>query len=289
MKRQSWTAYLFVLPAFALFAVFVVYPVVYNVVLSFYSWNGLAESWQPVQWQNYAELVHDHVVGISLRNAGIFALGHLVTMGLGLLLAVLLNKRLPGRNVARTLIFLPGVLASTIIAVTWRTIYEPNLGPLNTFLRWAGLGVLAQEWLANPRLVIWSLVLIGIWAGVGFPMVVYLASIQSIDPEIYDAAQIDGADGRQTLWYVTLPMLRNTHLTLLMLGTIASVQGFDVPFILTGGGPYYATSTLTIHVYKNVFSFSRFGYGAALSQFTLVLLVTLTVLQRVLLRERKSD
>ena len=283
----NWSAYLYVLPALLLFLLFVLYPVVYNVALSLHSWNGLAPDWKPVGVANFIEMVQDRIVRISVRNSGIFVLGHLVTMSLGLMLAVFLNHPYPGRNIARTLIFLPGVLASTIIAVTWSTIYETNLGAINRLLRQIGLGILAQDWLGNPNLAIWSVILVGVWTGVGFSMTVYLASLQSITVDIHDAAQIDGANRRQIFWYITLPLLRKTHLVLLMLGVIASVQAFDVPSVLTGGGPYGATTTLTIHVYKNVFSFSRFGYGAALSQFTLVLLIILTLLQRTFLRERE--
>jgi raffinose/stachyose/melibiose transport system permease protein len=287
-RKIQWHAYLFLLPAFTLFAVFVAYPVLFNAVLSFQKWNGLAPSTQSIGLENYQRLLNDRVVGISLRNSAIFVAGHLITMGLGLVLAVLLNNPYPGRSVIRTLLFLPAVLASTIIAVTWSTIYEANLGALNVLLRNLGLKALAQDWLGNPQIAIFALTAVGIWAGIGFPMVVYLASLQSINTEINDAALVDGANPRQLFRFITFPLLRNTHLILLLLGVIASVQAFDVPNVLTAGGPFNATSTLTIYIYKNVFTFSDFGYGAALGQFTLVILLLLTGLQRLFLRERDT-
>ncbi len=279
-RRGKWTPYLYVLPAVILFAIFVVYPVIYNLLLSFHEWNGVKSLWNPVGVRNYAELVRDRVVGISLRNSGIFVLGHLVVMILALLLALLLNNPYQVRNAVRTIIFLPGVLAPTIIAVTWGTIYEPNFGPLNVTLRKIGLDALALYWLGDPKIAIWALTAIGVWAGLGFPMVVYLASLQTIERDLYDAAAMDGANRRQIFLYIIFPLLRGTHLVLFMLGVIGAVKGFATPWVLTAGGPYYSTSTLTIHVYKNVFNFSRFGYGAALAQFTLVVLVVLILLQR---------
>ncbi|MHB8624793.1 MAG: carbohydrate ABC transporter permease [Aggregatilineales bacterium] len=286
-RKVKWSAYLYLLPAFLLFGVFVVYPVVFNLVLSLNRWNGTGPAWIWAGLDNFVRLFKDRVVSVSLRNSAIFVLGHLVSMALGLILAVLLKPPSRGHSIVRTVIFLPAVLAPTIVAVTWNTIYNTSLGPLNAILRALSLGT--QDWLGNPQLAIWSVAFVGIWAGLGFPMIIYLASLQSINPDISGAARVDGANRIQEFRFITLPLLRNTHLVLLMLGVIAAVQAFDVPYVLTNGGPFNATSTLTIYTYKSVVSLSDFGYGAALSQFTLALLVILTLAQRFFLREREAN
>ncbi len=288
-NKIKWGAYLFLLPAFTLFAVFVAYPIGFNGYLSFHNWNGVSDTWQWVGLEHFERMFGERTIRLSLRNSSFFFIGHLVNMAIALLLAVLLNNPIPGRNLARTLIFIPFVVAGSIVAVTWQTIYDPNLGPLNAILRGVGLDSLAQNWLADPKLAIWSIVVVGIWAGLGFNLVVYLASLQSIDQSLRDAARVDGAGRLQVFRFLTFPLLRNTHLVLIMLGIIGAVQGFEVPFIMTGGGPYGATTTLAIEVYKNVFNFSEFGYGAAVSVFTMVILVVLILLQRFLLREQRID
>ena len=287
-RKIKWGAYLFLLPAFVLFAVFVAYPVGFNFWLSFHNWSGgVSAAWEWVGLEHYERMLTERTIRLSLRNSGFFFIGHLVNMTIALLLAVLLSSRIPGRNLARTLIFIPFVVAGSIVAVTWQTIYDPNLGPINTFLRRIGLDALAQNWLADPKLAIWSIVVVGIWAGLGFALVVYLASLQAIDPSLRDAARVDGAHRAQVFRFITFPLLRNTHLVLLILGIIGAVQAFEANWIMTGGGPYGATTSLAIEVYKNVFNFSEFGYGAAISVFTMVILVLLILLQRFLFREQR--
>lgn len=288
-RKANWSAYLYLLPALALFGVFVLYPLVYSIVLSFFKWNGLAPNWEPVGVANYIRLAQDRVVGISLRNAGVFVVGQLVTMMLALAMAVFLSNPYPGRDIVRTIGFLPSVLASTIVGVTWSTIYDPNVGPLNVTLRKIGLGFLARAWLGDRSTAIWAVTVAGIWSALGFAMVVYAASLQTINPAINDSAKIDGANSRQIFWRITFPLLRGSHVTLLMLGIIGAVNSFALPFVMTEGGPYYATYSLTLHVFKSVFKWNTFGYGAALSVFILVLLAVLTWAQRALLVERRGS
>ena len=159
-RRIKWGAYLFLLPAFVLFAVFVAYPIGFNTYLSLHNWNGVSDVWEWVGFEHFGRLPEERTIRLSLRNSGFFFAGHLVNMAVALLLAVLLNNPIPGRNLARTLIFVPFVVAGSIVAVTWQTIYAPNIGALNNNLRRLGLEVLAQNWLADPRLAIWSLVVV---------------------------------------------------------------------------------------------------------------------------------
>jgi ABC-type sugar transport system permease subunit len=282
--RVYWGAYLYILPALALYAVFVAYPLVYTAVLSFYEWNGLAPAWQAVGIENYRGLLQDRVVGVSLRNAGILTVGQVAGMVIALALAVFLNGPYRGKGIVRTIIFMPRVLAVTIIGITWATFLDASIGPVNNALRALGLGSLARPWLGDPSLAIWALTLVLFWSTLGFPMVVYLGALQSMDPEINEAAQIDGANRWQIFWRVTFPLLSGTHLTLLMLGVIGAVQEFGLPWLMTSGGPFYSTYTLALHTYVSVFQWNRLGYGSAISQLLLVLLLALTVLQRVLLR-----
>jgi ABC-type sugar transport system permease subunit len=283
------SAYLFLLPALVLFFSFVVYPIFFNLALSFNDWNGIRKSWTYIGLSNFAEALSDPVFTVSLRNIAIFSAGHVVTMVLALAVAVLLNNPYRGLGLARTIIFLPTVLAPTIIGVTWCTLLDPNIGPVNAILAKIGLGFAARPWLADPSLAIWVLNVVRIWAGLGFVMVLYLSSLQSIGREVIEAAEIDGANRWQVFWSITVPLLKGTHATQFMLGIIGAVKLFDLPYVMTSGGPYRTTYSLALQVYKSVFEWNRFGYGAAISQFLLVILLILTIAQRLILRDRSAQ
>ena len=237
---------------------------------------------QFVGLENFRQLVGDREFWGSLWNTVVLMLAIPATMALSLGLALLLNQRVPGRVVFRTLLFLPTVAAGIALYMVWRQIYNPDLGLLNSSLD--ALGVLSllgrrPDWLGSPLLAKPALLLMLIWIGMGGTnMVLYLAGLQDIDPSLYEAAEIDGAGRWDKFRFITWPALRPTTFFILTTNLIGGVQIFDQVLIMTAGGPEGSTTTILYYIYKNVYLFQgKLGYAAALSVvlFLLIFLVTL--------------
>ncbi|WP_374976523.1 carbohydrate ABC transporter permease [Microbacterium trichothecenolyticum] len=210
----------------------------------------------------------------------------LLTNAIGLGLAVALNRQLRLRHLLRVLIFLPVVLSPLAVAFVWKFIFQPN-GPLNGFLRWAGLeGTTA--WLGDPDTAIWTIVIVVVWQNIGFTMVIYLAGLANIPPELEEASAVDGAGGFTRFWRIVFPLLRPTVVIASALTLIQGLRIFDQVLALTGGGPFNATQTLATLVYKETFVNGKFGYGSALS-LVLTILITIAAVLQVLVLRQKED
>ena len=194
---------------------------------------------------NYLEVLNDPIFPTAVKNTFIWTIG--VTFGqviLGAYFALLTHRRFPGRWLVRVLVILPWVLPGIVGAITWRFMYHQELGLINNVLRSVGLGHLAQSWLGNAQTAMLAAIIVGIWKGFGFYALMFLAGLQTIPTQLYEAAKIDGANGRQQLFKITLPLLRPVAVTSTVLGLIWTSNYFDAIFILTGGGPARATETL---------------------------------------------
>ena len=228
-----------------------------------------------------------HILARHGHNA-IYALGTVVgKLGLGLLLAVLLNQSFFGRAVFRTALFLPVVLSMVVVGLLWSWIYNWDFGLANSILTFLGLGALKQDWLGNPNLALGALMVVDIWKYFGLHMVIYLAGLQSIPSELYEAARIDGAGSRQLFLRITLPLLLPVTVINLVLATLSAFNVFDVVYVMTGGGPFMATDVAMMEIYQQAFQFGHFGYAASMSMvlFAVVGIVSLIVL-RVMRHER---
>jgi raffinose/stachyose/melibiose transport system permease protein len=257
--------YLYLLPAFAVFAAFVLYPLGHAFWLSLWEWDGItAGTWAGLG--NYADVVSDP----ALRRAFVHALVMIVfyallPVAIGLVLAGLVARaQVRGLALFRTVLFLPQVLAMVVVAVTWRMIYDPNNGALNELLRAVGLGGLAQSWLGDFDLALPAVGLVGTWVWYGLAMVLLTAGVQKIPPSLYDAARVDGAGIVREFLAVTLPALRGEIAVALTLTTIAALRNFDLIYITTGGGPGDATSVPAFQVYSRAFETGQVGSAAAL-------------------------
>lgn len=208
---------------------------------------------------------------------------------LSLCLALLLNQALRGREIYRTFLFMPVVMSFVVVGILWAWLYNDQFGLLNNLLRAVNLDVLAMDWLGNPRVALWSLIMVDIWKWYGFHMVIFLAGLQTIPLELYEAARVDGASRLRQLWSITLPLLGPVTTVNITLSLAGALNVFDIPFIMTEGGPANSTNVLALHVYLQAFKFNRLGYGAALS-YTLFLLVSLVVLVQLrLMTSRDTD
>ena len=269
--------YLFIFPSMLLFVWFSLIPIVWIVYLSFTDYSML----QPPVWtglNNYARLLQDPIFAKSVGNTAWYWLGTVLpSMAIGLVLAVLMSMRLRLLPIFRALIYLPATLSSVAVAMTWLWLLDPGSGPVN---RWLSLfGVTGRNWLNNPDTSLASIIVIGIWTGIGFCMIVLLGGIQGISSSLYEAAALDGASNLRQFFHITLPLLRPMLLFLFIIATIQSFQVFDLVYILTGGGPANASTTIVSQIVNASFQEYRMGYASAMAVFLLVVTLFVTILQ----------
>ncbi len=284
--RDSLQAYLFIAPAFILYALFFLWPLLHLVQLSTVKWKGVGPK-VFVGLENYLHiLTSDPKFWLAFEhNVGWLFAAVVVPIVIGMFLAVLLARTpMHGRLLFRTIYFLPQVLSSVVVAVIWRGMYNPNYGAINSILRGVGLDFLARGWLGDRALVLPALFIAWSWIHYGFCMVIFIAALQSIDEVYFDAAKVDGANALQQTWYVALPFIRGPLATVILLTAIAAFQVFDLVFIITKGGPAGASLVLSVHMYDNAFRYDKVGQGAALA---VLLGALISVLSIIFLRIRR--
>ncbi|MEV4737599.1 MULTISPECIES: carbohydrate ABC transporter permease [unclassified Microbacterium] len=275
--RESLVGWGFAAPNLVLMSLFLFIPIVWALILSFQETKGFGDpEW--IGLDNYATLVSDPVFWQSLLNTVVFTIATVpLELAGGLGLAVLLNSVLPARGLFRTMIVLPMVIsgvASGMIAVI--LFYESN-GLVNKILQTLGLDPIGWQSEGTPAMI--AVIAVAIWLRLGFNMIIYLAGLQSISPELYEAARIDGASRWQQFRSVTVPLVGPSTFFLLIMNVIASFQVFDLIFVMTGGGPGNATSVLVTYAYRNGFQIREQGYGAAIGIVILVITLVFTFIQ----------
>lgn len=265
-------------PVLLLYAVFLVYPMLEAIRLSFFEWSGF-KTQKPifVGLKNYILMFSaDPVFWVAFRNTIIWVvLSLLVPMILGLILALALNRSIFGRNAMRSIFYIPAVFASITVAAVWRWIYNPTLGAVNQILEAIGLGNLAHSWLGDPKIAIYSVFVASVWQAVGFPMILFLAGLQGVPIDQIEAAKIDGASNWRIFWNVTMPSLRPTTVVVIILTIINSLKVFDLIVGMTGGGPAQSTQVLALWSYTQSLNNHNFGGGGAVA--TILLLVSLAL------------
>jgi len=282
-RRQTGTAYLFLLPGLALFVVFRLYPLVEGLRLSFTNARLGRATYQYVALTNYARLADDSRFAVSLWNTAFYTVASTVPiLAVPLVLALALNRGAL-RNVLRGVFFFPFTLSVVTVGLAWLWLLDPVVGPLNYYLR--ALGVPARSWLADPATAMWTIIATTVWWVTGYYLVVYLAGLQDIPRELYEAAALDGAGGWRTFWRITLPLLRPVLLFVVVTHIIGSFQIFGQVFILTGGGPGDATRTVVQHLYETAFqNFFQFGSASAMAWVLFAVIMAFSVVQFRLLR-----
>jgi ABC-type sugar transport system permease subunit len=276
---------LFILPALLIYAAVVLYPLLSMFYLSLFSWDGLSPDKTFIGLDNFRQLTADPIFFITLRNAGIWIVfGVGLSLVIGLALALLVNQRLRGTTFFRTIFFLPTTVSVIVVGQIWGWIYQGDVGVLNNYLGLLGLNNLKQAWLGDPTLAIYSAVVVALWSGVGFQMMVYLAGLQTIPGEILEAAQVDGATPWQRLRTVTLPLLLPQTVTLTILGIIGTLSQFTLVYVLTEGGPAYQSELPSVFVFTQAFTLSQQGYASAIAVVIFALSLIITVIQLRLYR-----
>ena len=275
-QRETFYGWLFALPAIIGFVVFDIGPMVASILISFTEWNGVT----PPKWvglSNYEEIMfRDDLFMLSLRITTIFAFVSIpLNLVTGFLLALLLNQKIRGQALMRTLYYLPSIVPLVAVAALWRWIFLKRFGLLDIGL--AMMGVQAPDWLGDPQWVLPAFIVMGLW-GVGGGMLINLAGLQGIPTDLYDAASIDGANALQRLINVTIPMMTPLILFNLVMGIIGGLQVFVVAFVMTGGGPSNASLFYMLHLYRNAFEYFRLGYGSSLALILFLYIIALSVL-----------
>ena len=272
---------LFLLPALILFLIFVIYPIFRSVYFSMFDWNGLGPAVDFVGLQNFKDILADQVFLKAVKNVLlIIVLSVGVQLPLALALAVLAGHDLPGRGIFRTIFFMPYILSEINVAIMWMLLYnpDPDRGLLNAIVTHYGGAPIG--WLSDTNLVLLSVFIALTWKYFGFHMLLYLAGLQNIPPELEEAARIDGANSIQIFFYNTLPLLGSTIRTSVYLSVLGSIQQFIMVWIMTKGGPVNASETLATYMYR--FGFVRFqlGYGSAVAIYMFILCLIFSLLYR---------
>lgn len=285
-REQRVLGYLFLLPDLIGLGVFWIAPMLFLFYLSVHEWTGLSPSTY-IGLQNFAELMNDHVWWKSVRVTIVYLAAFVpLVVIVPLALAVLLNTEIRGRNLFRTGFFVPFVIPMVIAAVAWAFMLDPGFGVVNHLIREVlqlpvirelGWELPHQMWLASTTQALPVVIFVGIWKFVGFYMIIFLAGLQDIPAQYYEAGMIDGAGSWRLFRDITVPLLRPVILFVLLIAAFRAFQVFDQVYVMTAGGPFYATHTMMYFIYLKGFRFFRFGYAAAASTvlFGMILIFTL--------------
>ncbi|WP_028974970.1 carbohydrate ABC transporter permease [Spirochaeta cellobiosiphila] len=274
--RSNLVGYSFLLPNFIGFLIFTFFPIIFSLLLGFTSWDGVNEI-KFVGLNNFIHMAKDETFRISTFNTVYYTLGTVpLTLVCSLGLAVLLNSKIRGRNIFRTIFFFPYVASLVAVAVVWNMIFHPTMGPINSILSKIGIENL-PGWTASTKWAMPTVILASIWKGMGYYMIIYLAALQGIPKYLYEVAELDGASKWKQFWHITRPMLTPATFFVSMMLTISCFKVFDLIFVMTNGGPGRATNVLVYHIYNQAFIHFKYGYSSAIALvlFAIVLIVTL--------------
>lgn len=277
-RGPGWLGIAFIAPNLIGFAVFTLLPLIFALAIAFAQWDVIS-GLDGIRWvglQNFADVLHDGKFWRALRTTVIYVgVSVPVTTACGLLIALALNGPVPGRGVLRLIFFIPFIMNAVAISATWILLYHPRYSPLNQGLRALGIEN-PPLWLASSQWALPALIIMAIWGGCGYAAVIYLAALQDLPEDLFEAADLDGAGVLQKFRSITLPLISPTTFFLLVTGFIGSSQSFGMINLMTKGGPGDATTVASYYIYQNAFQFYKFGYAAAIAwvMFAFVLMLT---------------
>jgi multiple sugar transport system permease protein len=279
-SRHILHAYLFIAPVIVLFGIFRIVPSIQTLLYSFYKVELLRGRFTFIGLENFTSLLADEV----FRKATLNTLTYVVTIVpisafLGLVLAVLFNARFHLKEFFKAVYFSPMVTSTVAAAMVWWWMYNPQFGIFNVLLKLVGLP--EQPWLMSSRMALPSIIIFSIWKTLGYNMIIYLAGLQAIPPQFYEAATIDGAGALRRFRHITIPLLAPTTTFLLIYDTILALQVFDQVFVLTGGGPAGSTNVVVLDLYRQAFERYNFGYAAAEAMVLFLFILGVTIVQYV--------
>ena len=278
-RRWNFWGYLFILPNFLGFLLFMLVPIIMALVFSFTNYDVISQM-DFVGINNYVGLFTDDQFITSLLNTLWFAVLTVPTgVILALLLAVLFNRQIRGISIFRTFVFIPVITSMVAVSLVWSMLYEDNAGLLNTLLGYVGLGPV--HWLTDTNIAMISIAIMSDWKGLGYNMTLFLAGLQGVPGELYEAATIDGATARQKFMKITVPMIAPTTYFVTLMALIGSLQVFDQVWIMTQGGPVDATKTVAMYLYQYGFQFYKMGYACAAAYVLFILVFIVSLIQNI--------
>ncbi len=288
-KRAKLTVFLFLLPALLVYITFQIIPIIGGVIFSFIDWNGIAgSSLKFVGFSNYKHAFSNANFILSLKNMlKLVSFSVLFHTPIALLLAVGINAKLKGYRLFKTIFFVPTVFPMTAIGLMWYFVFMPT-GTLNSLFKNLGLISLVQPWLVNKATAMNTIILVNVWAGIGYYMIIILAGLTTIPSELYEAAAIDGANSINSFFKITIPMLKPTLIMCIVMDIIGSVKVFDLVFVMTGGGPNGLTNLPTTLMYNEAFKYNHYGIGSAIGIVIMIICLCGTMLSNKLLNMKKE-
>src|SRR5215211_8458182 len=288
-RQQVYYAILFISPALAIYLVFMLYPFLNTIYLSFTNWNGATVTKDFVGLSNYARMFGDEAVLKAFYNTVIWVIiGTISPIVLGLFLALLLWSGTHGSLIFRTIYFLPFILPLVVVGIVWQWIFHPLFGPVNKILDSVGLEQLSRGWLGDPNTALYAVLIAAIPGATGLVVVILFAALQNVDVSQVEAAKIDGANWSQRAWYIIIPQLAPVITMVTAITLIGGFAVFDNVFVMTGGGPGHASEVLGTYTYQVAFQENQAGYGSTLA----VLMTALSLVSAIVfvrLRERQRD
>jgi multiple sugar transport system permease protein len=277
-KRKNILPYLLVSPYLLFVSVFVLFPVLFCFFLTFHKWNIIS----PMHFigvDNYSRLFNDRLFWKAIGNTLKFLLLHIpLQLIVSLFLAQLLNQKIRAISFFRASFFMPVIVSGVVVTILWQQLFGYDSGMINRIL--AGIGFQKRGWLVNPDIAIYSIAVMATWKNVGLYVILFLVGLQTVPPQYYEAAKLEGAGRWQQFYHITLPMINPTIFLVVVLSTIGGFSLFIEPYIMTGGGPLNQTLSAVLYIYKQAFQYYNMGYSATLGFFYAILIMTVVVLQK---------
>jgi multiple sugar transport system permease protein len=278
LKKKSWLPYLLVSPYILFVLVFVMFPVFFCFFLTFNKWNIISPM-KFIGLDNYNRLFHDRLFWKAIGNTVKFLLVHIPLQLIGSLgLAYLLNQKIRAASFYRSTFFMPVIVSGVVVTILWQQLLGYDAGLINHVLSYAGIKKI--PWLVSPDMAIYSVAIMATWKNIGLYVILFLVGLQTVPPQYYEAAKLEGANRWQQFYHITLPMINPTIFMVVILSTIGGFSLFIEPYIMTGGGPLNTTLSAVLYIYKQAFQYYNMGYSATLGFFYALIIMTVVILQK---------
>ena len=288
-SKETLYGFIALIPALVLFLMFTYYPLTSTFQYSFTNWDGFARTYQNIGFENFIKSFSDPELKNAFGNTIYFAsISVLIGTVLQISFALLLFHKFRGKNFFRALFYLPCVISQLVASLTWLVFFQYT-GVINEFLVSIGLEEFVKNWLGDVNAVKNVLIFINLWQWTGYGMVIYLAGLTAIPQDVYESAKIDGATGFKQFFSITLPLLMPAVTINLFVGITGGLKVFDLPFVLTKGGPIGASQMLSMEIYNNAFTYERFGYASAIGVEFFVFIAAITIVQLILTRRKEVE
>lgn len=286
LNSKKWQAALLA-PTFVVYTVFIIAPIVIAVCYSFTKYSGIGKA-RFNGLTNWGRMFTDPIFWISFRNTmAMFILAFVLLLTLSFLVALLLNSKLSGANVSKAFVFSPAIIAPIIVGIIWVYILDPEIGIVNNVLEAIGAGALKQKWIGGRTLSPYSIAVIYFWQQLGYLVTIFIAGLKMIPEDVMEAVQIDGANERQKMFLIIIPMMKTTISSVAVLIITGVFKIFEIVMQTTGGGPNHLSDTLVTYSYSMTFASSDYGYGMSIATFTMILSLVITMLYSVVTAEKE--